>query len=422
MSSIYMTTVMVVSRMEHEMLQNRVGAWSARLLRGHSNPAAFGTLGAFAGSRLTAALLTAEISSRNMPVLNGLRLERAQSSKQFRNGRFHNTSGLGLKLNGNPMSIAGEFLMGGRSRAPKAPLPIESPLSGWAKPVSSSGLRITWLGHSTLLIECDGVRVLTDPVFGERASPVSFAGARRFHPVPATIAQLPHLDAVLLSHDHYDHLCARSMREIASLGVPLITSLGVGAHLERLGIPSNVITELDWWEQHALPGGGLSFTATPAQHFSGRGLYDRNTTLWSSWVLTSANRRLFFSGDTGLTDEFAVVRQRFGPFEVVMLEIGAWHPAWGHIHLGPENALRAFELLGSGTLLPIHWGTFDLALHAWDEPAETLVRLAESTKTRVLTPPLGRPFEPAHMEGPTPWWREVRSKRVRTREIGEAFL
>jgi L-ascorbate metabolism protein UlaG (beta-lactamase superfamily) len=296
--------------------------------------------------------------------------------------------------------------LGGRARVPKAALPLESPLGVWATPVSS-GLRITWLGHSTLLLESDGVRVLTDPVFGERASPFSFAGAKRFHPVPATIAQLPPLDAVLLSHDHYDHLCDASMREIGKLRVPVITSLGVGARLERLGVDPRLIMELDWWEEHTLPGGELAFAATPAQHFSGRSLTDRNYTLWSSWVITTKNRRLFFSGDTGLTEEFASVRERFGPFDVTMLEIGAWHPSWGDIHLGPENALRAFELLGGGALLPVHWGTFDLALHAWDEPAETLLILAEASKTRVLTPLLGRPFEPAHVEGPIPWWRTL---------------
>jgi L-ascorbate metabolism protein UlaG (beta-lactamase superfamily) len=199
------------------------------------------------------------------------------------------------------------------------------------------------------------------------------------------------------------------MRELARLRVPVITSLGVGAHLERLGVAPELITELDWWEEHTLPGGTLAFSATPAQHFSGRGLTDRNTTLWSSWVITTQNRRLFFSGDTGLTNEFAAVHERFGRFDLVMLEIGAWHPAWGQIHLGPENALRAFESLGGGTLLPIHWGTFDLALHAWDEPAETLLALAERKHARVLTPLLGRPFEPAHVEAPTPWWRAVRA-------------
>jgi L-ascorbate metabolism protein UlaG (beta-lactamase superfamily) len=348
-------------------------------------------------------------------LLAGLRLERARASKQFSGGAFRNTAGVGPSLKGNSLSIFSEFVFGGRARAPSGPLPVTSPLETWARPVSSTGLRITWLGHSTLLLECDGLRVLTDPVFGDRASPFSFAGPRRFHPVPATIAELPPLDAILLSHDHYDHLCQSSIRALAKLRVPIITSLGVGAHLERLGVDPATITELDWWEQHTLPGGQLSFTAAPAQHFSGRGVGDRNATLWSSWVIATERRRLFFSGDTGLTEELGDIGRLLGPFEVVMLEIGAWNPAWNEIHLGPENALRAFELLGGGTLLPIHWGTFDLALHPWDEPAETLLRHAEAAKTRVLTPELGQPFEPAHVEGPTPWWRAAGANRAQRR-------
>lgn len=300
-----------------------------------------------------------------------------------------------------------DFVLGAGRRRPDRPLPVESPLPTWVRSVQS-GLRLTWLGHSTVLVEIDGVRVLTDPVFGERVSPVSFSGPKRFHRTPAALTQLPPLDAVLLSHDHYDHLCASSMRHIAKLDVPVITSLGVGARLEGLGVDPQRIVELDWWEDYTLPGGALRFTATPAQHFSGRTLLDRNRTLWSSWVMTTAERRVFFSGDTGLTDEFAEVGQRFGPFDVVMVEIGAFHPAWGSIHLGPENALRACAMLRGDALFPVHWSTFDLALHAWDEPAETLVRLAAQSGQRVLTPRLGRPFEVAHVEGVDPWWRATR--------------
>lgn len=351
--------------------------------------------------------------------LSGHRLERARASKQYRDGRFRNTSGLGpqLKAGGNTLGVMGEFFFGGTARAPKAPLPVESPLETWAK--ATKGLRITWLGHSTLLLEIDGRRVLTDPVFGERASPFSFAGPKRFHAVPATIAQLPPLDAVLLSHDHHDHLCASSIKALAKRGVPIVTSLAVGARLEALGYPHDKIVELDWWEKHTF--GDLAFTATPSQHFSGRGIGDRNTTLWSSWVIETANRRLFFSGDTGLTEEFRDVGRMFGKFDVVMLEIGAWNPMWGTIHLGPENALTAFDMLGGGTLLPIHWGTFDLALHVWDEPAETLLSLAEERGARVLTPLLGRPFVPENVEGPTPWWRSVRpSDPARAPELAPA--
>ncbi len=309
-------------------------------------------------------------------------------------------------MNVNSLALMSDFFFGGKKRWPRAPLPVESPLAAWASP-ASTGLRVTWLGHSTLLLECDRVRVLTDPVFGDYASPVSFAGRKRFHPMPATIAQLPPLDVVLLSHDHYDHLCRSTVRGLAKMRVPIVTSLGVGLRLEKLGVDPSLITELDWWEEHTLPGGAMSVIATPARHFSGRGLRDRNATLWSSWVFTTADRRIFFSGDTGLTDDLAIIGERFGPFDLSMIEIGASNPAWADIHLGPVNAMRAFEMLGLGTLLPIHWGTFDLALHRWDEPVETLVMLAEKNGARVLTPPLGRPIEPELVEGPTKWWRDV---------------
>lgn len=339
-----------------------------------------------------------------MSLLNGLRLERARASKQFREGVFRNTNPVGPMIKGNQLPIMGEFFFGGKARVPKKPLLVESPIEAWTK-TGSTGLRITWLGHSTMLLEIDGFRVLTDPVFGDRASPVSFAGPRRFHQTPATISQLPPLDAVLLSHDHYDHLCKESMRELARLRVPVITSLGVGVRLEHLGVESSLITELDWWEEHVMAGGKLSFTAAPAQHFSGRGLTDRNSTLWSSWIVRTDHHKLFFSGDTGLTEEFATIGEKLGPFDVTMLEIGAWHPAWGDIHLGPANALRAFQMLGGGALMPVHWGTFDLALHAWNEPAETLVELAAKENARLLTPVLGRPFEPANTSELTAWWR-----------------
>jgi len=336
----------------------------------------------------------------------GARLERAQASPQFHDGRFSNSSGASPRIDGTSLSLMGDLLFGGKKRRPARPLPVESPLATWATPLSS-GLRVTWFGHSTLLLESGGVRALLDPVFGDYASPGFYAGRKRFHPVPATIAQLPPLDVVLLSHDHYDHLNNPSIRELAQLRVPFITSLGVGARLEALGVEPSLITELDWWEEHTIRGGAMSFTATPAQHFSGRGLRDRNQTLWSSWVITTASRRVFFSADTGLTDELATIGERLGPFDLSMIEIGAAHPAWADIHLGPVNALRAFEMLGGGTFLPIHWGTFDLALHTWDEPAETLVTLAEKSGARVLTPRLGSPTEPELVDETPRWWRSV---------------
>jgi L-ascorbate metabolism protein UlaG (beta-lactamase superfamily) len=334
----------------------------------------------------------------------GLRLERARASAQFKDGKFENPSGARPDLQGPRLPVLGEFFFGGRRRKPPGALPLSRPHDVWARP-GATGLRVTWLGHSTVLLELDGRRVLTDPVFGERASPVSFAGPRRFHPVPVTLDELPPLDAVLLSHDHFDHLCAPTIAALARKRVPIITALGVGAHLEELGVDPGCITELDWHEHAEV--GGLRFTATPAQHFSGRGLQSRNKTLWASWVIQAERRKVFFSGDTGLTPAFADVGRMHGPFDLVMLEVGAYHPAWGTIHLGPENALTAFEMLGGGTLLPVHWGTFDLALHAWDEPAETLLSLATERRVRIVTPQIGAAFEPEHVEAPTPWWRAV---------------
>ena len=338
--------------------------------------------------------------------LSGRRLERALASKQYRNGKFHNTTGVAAVMSGNSAAIMADFFFGGRRRVPQSPLPVVNPLAQWAtKP--ETGLRITWLGPSSFLLEIDGRRILVDPMFDSHASPVTFAGRGRFHPVPARLEDLPRIDAVLLSHDHYDHLGARTMRQIGRLRWPVITSLGVGERLERMGVDPELIVELDWWEEHMIGGEDLSITATPAQHFSGRGVNDRNDTLWSSWVFRTARHRVFYSGDTGLNAELATIGERLGPFDVSLLEIGASNPAWAHIHLGPKNALRAFEMLGGGTLLPLHWGTFDLALHHWREPPETLLALAGKTGARVITPRIGEPVEPARLSGATPWWRDV---------------
>ena len=280
----------------------------------------------------------------------------------------------------------------------------------------STGLRVTWLGHSTLLVEIDGVRVLIDPVWGNRVSPMAFAGPRRFHPPPAALAALPPLDAVIVSHDHYDHLDRPTIRALARMRVPFITSLGVGAHLEAWGVASERITELDWWDQVELSG-GVTVTAAPAQHFSGRLIKDRNATLWSSFHLRGPVHSFFYGADTGLTQEYTEIGARLGPFDVAALEVGAYHPAWGDIHMGPVNALTAHAMLGSGALLPIHWGTFNLAMHAWDDPAETILRLAPSADARLVMPRLGEPVEPSRVELVEPWWRSVLGSRAATPRI-----
>lgn len=340
---------------------------------------------------------------------HGARLERMQASPRFKDGTFHNTLAVGPELKkGSRVSTMKELMCGGQRRVPAGVLPVVNPLDAW-RSTAESGLRATWLGHSTVLIEIDGKRVLTDPVWGERVSPLPFAGPKRFHPVPVKIDQLPALDAVVISHDHYDHLDYPSILQLVPLGVPFITSLGVGAHLEAWGVPPERITELDWWESAKL--GDLEITAAPSQHFSGRGVADRNRTSWSSIVMRGPRHSVFFSGDTGLTQEYGEIKQKLGPFDLIMLEVGAWHPAWGDIHLGPENALQAHALLGGGAFLPVHWGTFNLAFHAWDEPAELLVKLAPTSAPLVM-PRLGQAIEPGRVQSIDTWWREVQETEV----------
>ena len=338
----------------------------------------------------------------------GARLERMRASPQWAGEHFVNVHPIlpGLRDPSVPMPSLKEFICGGERRAPQRGLPALNPLQTWGR-APASRLRVTWLGHSTMLLEIDGLRVLTDPVWGKRCSPSRLAGPKRFQPVPLALSQLPPLDLVVISHDHYDHLDYPTIRELARQSVPFVTSLGVGAHLEAWGVAAERISELDWWESHRLAGTDLEVIAAPSQHFSGRTPKSRNTTLWSSMVVRTLRHAVFFSGDTGLTTEYQRIRERLGPFDLVMLEVGAYHPSWGDMHLGPENALKAYTLLGGGAFLPVHWGTFSLAMHAWDQPAETLLSLAPKFGARLVMPRLGEPTEPADARDVVPWWRLV---------------
>jgi L-ascorbate metabolism protein UlaG (beta-lactamase superfamily) len=344
----------------------------------------------------------------------GARLERMKASALWAGDRFRNVHPVlpNLRDPTIPMPSLRDFLCGGERRVPRSPLPSMNPLDTWAK-TPQSGLRVTWLGHSTMLIEIDGVRILTDPVWGPRASPSALIGPKRFQPVPVSLREMPPVDVVFVSHDHYDHLDYPTIRALAKSRVPFVASLGVGAHLEYWGVQADRITELDWWESHALPNTDVVLTAAPSQHFSGRGLKDRNSTLWSSLAIRSPRHAVFFSGDTGLTTEYRSIRERLGPFDVVMLEIGAFYPAWGDVHLGPDNAVEAHAMLG-GLFMPVHWGTFSLALHAWDQPAERLLELAPQADVELLMPRLGQPAEPAHGQVIEPWWRAVDTDSLNT--------
>jgi len=279
-----------------------------------------------------------------------------------------------------------------------------------------SGLRVTWMGHSSLLVEIDGVRVLIDPVWDERASPVRWAGPKRFFAAPLRLEELPPVDVVLVSHDHYDHLGESTIRRLAKLasmrGARWVTSLGVGSSLQAFGVDAGRIVELDWTQRVPVADGRLAITAVPARHFSGRGMFNRFETLWSSFVLKGAKHTVYFGADSGWWEGFAEIGAAYGPFDLTMLEIGAFDALWDGIHLGPDGAARAFEALGGngagghGLLMPIHWGLFDLALHAWRQPMERMVELARERGALLWSPEPGRPTEVvAGVEVRSDWWR-----------------
>jgi L-ascorbate metabolism protein UlaG (beta-lactamase superfamily) len=271
---------------------------------------------------------------------------------------------------------------------------------------AASGLRVTWFGHSASLIEIDGMRVLVDPVWEPRASPFSFMGPKRFFEPTIALEALPTIDVVLISHDHYDHLGADTVGQLAkaanAVGARWVTSLGVAKRLRGFGVAAEKITELDWTE--SVEVGALKVTAWPSRHFSGRGLLDRFTTLWGSFVMEGPRHRVYYGADSGWWEGFAEIGAKYDGFDLVMLEIGAFHPLWASIHLGPDNAAKAFEAMGSrGLMMPIHWGLFNLALHAWKQPVERMLEVADEKGIKLWLPEPGAPTEVAG-ELRSGWW------------------
>jgi L-ascorbate metabolism protein UlaG (beta-lactamase superfamily) len=295
------------------------------------------------------------------------------------------------------------YVLGREEREPRLPLgPFRADAVALAAPVPADALCATWLGHSTMLLEIDGRRFLTDPVWSQRASPSQLVGPKRFFAPPLALADVPPLDAIILSHDHYDHLDEAAIRALAPRGERFCCPKGVGAHLQRWGVLAANITEVSWWDEIALSS-DFKLIATPARHFSGRGLLNRDSTLWASWVLQGPQHRVFFGGDSGPFDEaFQQIGEKFGPFDLVMLEIGASDAEWADIHLGPDNALAAHRLLGGGPLLPLHWGTFNLAFHAWRQPVQQLLEAGPTVP--LLLPAPGQRVDVAAGPLNSRWW------------------
>lgn len=264
--------------------------------------------------------------------------------------------------------------------------------------------RFAWLGHSTLLMKLNGQTLLTDPVF-HRASPVFMGGAPFVMRHTYTAAQMPELDAVLISHDHYDHLDYRTIKELSAKTRRFYVPLGVKAHLQRWGVPDDKIIELDWHEQAT--SGDLQFTLAPARHFSGRNFTNRNSTLWGAWIIRSPELSVYFNGDSGFGRHFAENAERYGPFDLAFMENGAYNARWPQIHMIPEESVQAARILGAKQVVPIHWAKFDLAFHSWKEPIKRFLAEAEKLNQAVATPKLGEIFG---LENPPQerWWEEVK--------------
>jgi L-ascorbate metabolism protein UlaG (beta-lactamase superfamily) len=325
-------------------------------------------------------------------------------SPQFSDGKFHNNLPTPALTPANARDgLLRQWHEDRHKGLPGAPIPLVSP----DLPEKAGELAVTWFGHSSALLEVDGQRVLVDPVWSERVSPSPRIGPSRLHPVPVPVETLPAVDAVVISHDHYDHLDLPTVRALVQgQSAPFVVPLGVGTHLRGWGVPEGRIVELDW--DGATTIGGLTLTCTEARHFSGRS-FARDTTLWSSWVVTGPRHQVFFGGDTGYTPAFAGIGARFGPFDLALQPIGAYNDAWHAIHMDPEEAVRAHGDLGGRVLVPIHWATFNLAFHRWAEPVQRLLAAADQRGVQVVVP---RPGERVDVLDPPPlrdWWTAIGS-------------
>ena len=338
----------------------------------------------------------------------GARLRRMQASPHWRAGRFVNTQPTTI-MNPGAMLETGRMYREPAVRNPARPIPTQSLPGDFFTRRPPGGLRVTWLGHSAFVLELDGAVILTDPVLYSRSSPFSWIGAKRFFPSPVAIPDLPELDAVVVSHDHYDHLAMDEVKALAPKTHRFVVPLGVGAHMERWGVPPWKIVELDWWDETTIGDGGnaVRVVFTPARHYSGRG-FGRDRTLWVSMALIGPAHRVFYSGDTGMTDELAEVGQRLGPFDVALVKIGAYGRTWPDIHLTPEQALAVDKMVRGRVLIPAHWGTFNLAAHSWYEPAERLVAAAADSGVAAIVPMPGQPVVPGSPPPAVRWWEAVK--------------
>ena len=334
----------------------------------------------------------------------GSYLSKILKSGNYADGEFQNLILTEMDMNfSKGMNTMYHFIFEGGQRTPGAILPtfFENGILGQAEKT-----QVTWYGHSAILLEIDSKVILIDPMLGNYASPLPMMTKRFEYLKPIDVSNLTSIDAVILSHDHYDHLDYPTIKKIKDKVKHFYTALGVGSHLRYWGIDEDKITELDWWEDADYMD--LKIIAAPARHFSGRGLTDRNKTQWASWIIQGKNDNIYFSGDSGYGPHFKEIGEKYGPFDFAMMECGQYNERWEAIHMMPEQTVQAGIDVQAERVMPIHWSAFNLSLHSWDEPVERAVKAAEGLPVNMIVPKIGRSFSIEEKPALDYWWREVK--------------
>ena len=340
--------------------------------------------------------------------LTGDRLARARANPLYHDGRLVNPLPPASYTWADVQALIKGQFGGDEVRVPPVPLPVLTVTPARLRETPPNpGLRAFWIGHASVYVELDGVRLLVDPIFSDYASPFDI-GPKRFQPPPIALAELPPIDVVLITHDHYDHLDMRTVQQLARGDTVFCVPLGIGAHLERWGVAPQRIVELEWGQEHAPRG--VRIVSTPSRHYSGRRLRDRNATLWTSWAVIGERHRFYVSGDTGYSEHLRAIGERFGPFDLAFVKVGAYGPGapWLDIHMSAEDAVRAARDVKAKRMVPVHWATFNLAFHAWDEPIRRTLAAAQASDVDVVTPRLGEWLDADQPFASSAWWEQVR--------------
>ncbi len=324
-------------------------------------------------------------------------------SENFESGKFKNAIPTKLDMGfSDMMTLMGKYFKGIKGAAPDFEIPVLKTDSMKLNQIDSA--KLIWFGHSAFFLKLDGKNILIDPMLGKVPAPHPTLGRNRYSKeLPIEIEELPSIDLILISHDHYDHLDYGSIQKLTAKTAQFVVPLGVKAHLVKWGVAEERIKEFDWWQEWKYQGIDLAFT--PSRHFSGRGLNNRFSTLWGSWVIQGLKDKIYFSGDGGYGNHFKEIGDKYGPFDLAMMECGQYNELWSEIHMMPEETAVAGQDVKAKVVMPIHWGAFSLALHSWTDPVERLVKSAEEIGLPLIVPKIGEEIRLSdHYKTIDSWW------------------